>query len=174
MSEVETGPAEVLSWRTLILGTFLPSLLVDIGYGAMLPVLIVSATRFGASLAVAGLLASLVPVGQILAGVPAGVLVGRVGDRRSMLFAGATAVVGFLACAVAGDTVSLAVAVAALGATMAVFGLARHSHLTEVTPADRRARVLSTLAGCTGSACSSARSRARRCCTCSACVPCTC
>lgn len=136
-----------LSTRRLVLGTLLPSLLIDVGLGAMLPVVVTTAVGFGASLALAGLLVSLVAVGQVLAGLPAGALAGRLGDRVAMLVAGSMATLGFLVCALARNTTTLALAITALGGALAVFGLARHSYLTEVTPPERRARVLSTLAG---------------------------
>src|SRR5699024_5640223 len=101
----------------------------------------------GASLAAAGLIAALVPVGQLLADVPAGALAARLGDRKAMMLAGAVAAAGFAGCALAPGLAALAAAVLLLGAANAVFHLARHAYLTEVTAPLRRARVLSTLAG---------------------------
>ncbi len=133
--------------RTVVLGAFVPSLVFEIGIGAMLPIVAITATGLGASLAMAGVMAALVPVGQLLADVPAGALAARVGDRRAMLLAGAVAAVGFIGCALAPGLPMLAVSVLLIGAASAVFNLARHAYLTEITPPLRRARVLSTLAG---------------------------
>ncbi|MQA76400.1 MAG: helix-turn-helix domain-containing protein, partial [Solirubrobacterales bacterium] len=50
-----------------------------------------------------------------LAGLPAGALAGRLGDRVAMLVAGSMATLGFLVCALARNTTTLALAITALG-----------------------------------------------------------
>jgi len=133
--------------RPVVLGAFVPSLVFEIGIGAMLPIVPLTATALGASLAVAGFMAALLPIGQLLADVPAGALSARVGDRGAMLLAGLVASLGFVGLALAPNLALLAVSVLVIGAANAVFNLARHAYLTEITPPLRRARVLSTLAG---------------------------
>ncbi|WP_152193490.1 MFS transporter [Georgenia subflava] len=133
--------------RTVVLGAFVPSLVFEIGVGAMLPIIAPTAVGLGASLAVAAVVAAMLPIGQIIADLPAGALAAKVGDRRAMVLAGLVAVLAFLGAALAPGLVTLSVAVLATGAASAVFNLARHSYLTEITPPLRRARVLSTLAG---------------------------
>ncbi|WP_255371757.1 MFS transporter [Cellulosimicrobium sp. CUA-896] len=64
-----------------------------------------------------------------------------------MLLAGAVAVAAFTTVALTSALWGLAAGVLALGASTAVFNLARQAYLTEITPPLRRARVLSTLAG---------------------------
>jgi MFS family permease len=141
------GPRPLFPLRSVVLGAFVPSFVFDVGVGATLPVVAPTATSLGSSLAVAGVVAALVPAGQILADLPAGALAARLGDRAAMLVAGAVAVVAFAGAALAPHLVTLAVAVLAVGAAAAVFNLARHSYLTDITPPLQRARVLSTLAG---------------------------
>lgn len=82
----------VTSLRTLFPSVFLPSLIFEVGIGAMLAMVVVRATELGASLATAGLLTALLPVGKILADVPAGIIAARLGDRRAMILASAIAV----------------------------------------------------------------------------------
>lgn len=133
--------------RPVVFGAFVPSLVFEIGIGAMLPIVALSAIELGASLAVAGVMAALAPIGQILADVPAGSLAARLGDRGAMMAAGLLAGVAFVGCALAPGLLLLGLSVLAIGAANAVYNLARHSYLTEITPPLRRARVLSTLAG---------------------------
>lgn len=139
--------APLFPLRTVVLGAFVPTFVFDVGVGAMLPVVAPTATGLGASLAVAGVVAALLPVGQILTDLPAGALADRFGDRRAMLGAGGVAAVAFATAAFAPHLLTFAAAVLALGAASAVFNLARHSYLTEITPPLRRARVLSMLGG---------------------------
>ncbi|GAA1737469.1 MFS transporter [Isoptericola hypogeus] len=134
-------------FRSVVLGAFLPTLVLEIGIGALLPVVAVTATDRGASLTVAGLVAALLPIGKIAFDLPAGALAQRLGDRTAMLIAGCVAVLAFTTIALTAPLWGLAAGVLALGAANAVFNLARQSYLTEITPPLRRARVLSTLAG---------------------------
>jgi MFS family permease len=133
--------------RSVVLGAFLPTLVLEIGIGAMLPVVAATATGRGATLTVAGLVAALLPIGKIVFDLPAGALAQRMGDRVAMLVAGCVAAVAFTTIALTAALWGLAAGVLALGAANAVFNLARQSYLTEITPPLRRARVLSTLAG---------------------------
>ncbi|WP_218219887.1 MFS transporter [Nesterenkonia sp. Act20] len=133
--------------RQILLGALLPAFIFSIGVGAMIPVLAPFAVQRGATLAVAGIIAAMLPVGQILADLPAGALAARVGDRRAMLLASCAAALGFLAAGLAPSLLTLGIAILLVGAANAVFQLARHSYLTQVTPVHQRARVLSTLGG---------------------------
>jgi MFS family permease len=126
---------------------FLPTLIFEIGMGALAPMIALSGRGLGASVGVAGLVLAMLGVGQILGDVPAGALAARVGDRRAMLIAAGIAIVTLLGCALATTLWELALAVAATGATNAVFILARQAYLTEVIPEGLRARALSTLGG---------------------------
>lgn len=134
-------------FRSVVLGAFLPTLVLEIGIGALLPVVAVTATGRGATLTVAGLVAALLPLGKIAFDLPAGALSQRLGDRTAMLLAGGVAVLAFTAIALTSALWGLALGVLALGAANAVFNLARQAYLTEITPPLRRARVMSTLAG---------------------------
>lgn len=133
--------------RRSVAGVYLPALVFQVGIGAALPMIAVTASQRGASLALAGLLAAMIGVGGILGDVPAGWLAARVGDRRAMLLASGVAAVTLTGAALSRDLVLLAVCVLGTGATASVYQLARQSYLTEITPVAVRARALSTLGG---------------------------
>src|SRR5699024_1502704 len=117
----------VTSLRPLIPGVYLPSLLFEIGVGAVLPMVPVVASSLGADLATAGLIAALLPIGHILADVPAGALAARFGDRAAMIGSSGAAMVGAVLAGLAGALGSLpllALGVLLLGGTEAVYGLA--------------------------------------------------
>ncbi|WP_129337363.1 MFS transporter [Cellulomonas endophytica] len=135
-----------LSSRAL-LAVLVPALAFETGIGAVTPMVAVRAGDLGADLATAGVLAALLGLGQLAGDLPAGALAARVGDRRAMLLAAAWSAVSLAGCALATDLVVLGACVLATGMANAVFLLARHSHLTEVTPVEYRARALSTLGG---------------------------
>ncbi len=139
--------AQAFPFRTVVLGALVPALLFGIGIGIALPIIPASATRLGADLATAGLIAALLPIGKVLADLPAGALASRIGDDDAMLVAAVAGVVAFAGAALAPTLAVLGASVLLLGASSAVFHLARHAYLTEVTPPTHRARVLSTLGG---------------------------
>lgn len=134
-------------FRTVVLGALIPAFIFSTGIGAVLPIVAPFAVQEGASIATAGVIAAMLPLGQILADLPAGALASKIGDRPAMLLAGAVAALGFLGAALSPSLVTLGAAILLVGAANAVFHLARHSYLTETTPPMRRARVLSTLGG---------------------------
>ncbi|PWD51843.1 MFS transporter [Serinibacter arcticus] len=140
-------PTEPWSLRRLWPGVYLPAIVVEIGIGAVVPFLPAIVTAQGGSLAVAGILAAMLPVGHIVADIPAGALAGRIGDRRAMQAACLLVAVAMGGALVAPSLAVLAVCLFLVGCADAVFGLARQSYLTAVVPPLRRARALSTLGG---------------------------
>lgn len=142
---VEAGP--IFPFRAVVLGVFTPSLFFGIAVGIALPLIPLSAIRLGADLATAGFVSALLPIGKIVADIPAGALASRIGDRLSMVLASLLGLGAFATAAMASSLWLLQLAVFGLGVSQAVFHLARHAYLTEITPVGRRARVLSTLGG---------------------------
>lgn len=134
-------------WRTIAVPALLPTLLFSIAEGALLPIIPALAGRLGADLAVAGLVAAMLLVGQLIGDLPAGWLVARVGERSAMMGGSALAGLGLLIAALAPTIVILGLGVLIVGMAAAVFSLARHALLTTVVPASHRARALSTLGG---------------------------
>ena len=133
--------------RQVARGVYAPALVFEIGVGAIVPIIPLSAVDLGGSVAVAGLLVALLGVGQIAGDVPAGALAARIGDRRAMLVAAALSVLALAGSALAPNLWVLGLGVLAVGASNAVFVLARQAYLTEVIPVMKRARALSTLGG---------------------------
>ena len=73
-------------WPVLI-----PSLLFAAGLGAILPVLVLGALSLGASSAFAAAIVGIMGAVSLLATVPAGILIDRLGDLRAMVVATVTA-----------------------------------------------------------------------------------
>ena len=142
-----TDTTPPFSWRSIILPAYLPTLLFSVGEGALIPVIPVVATDRGASLALAGLIAAMLMVGELAGDLPAGWLVARIGERNAMIAASMLAVVAVLIALVSPTTAALGIGMFLLGLATAVFGLARHAFLTSYVPQRIRARALSTLAG---------------------------
>lgn len=142
-----TDSTPAFSWRSIILPAYLPTFIFSLGEGAIIPIVPVVATERGASLAIAGLIASMLMVGELMGDLPAGWLVARIGERNAMIGAAMLAVTGALIAVVSPTALALGIGVFLLGLATSVFGLARHAFLTSYVPARVRARALSTLGG---------------------------
>lgn len=134
-------------WRSFAAPALGPTLLFTIGEGAILPLIPALALRVGADLPGAGVVAAMLLVGVLLGDIPAGWIVGRLGERTAMLGAAAIAGLGIGIALLASNPFVLGLGMTVLGIAAAVFGLARHVLLTSVVPAAYRARALSTLGG---------------------------
>lgn len=139
------------SLRGIAVAAFGPTLLYGIGTGAILPVVALTARDLGASVAVAALIVTVIGLGSWFFNLPASLVTLKYGERWSIVGA---SVASALALAAAGLTPVvqnglwlLAAAMAVVGMSGSVFGLARQKYLTEAVPVEFLARALSTLGG---------------------------
>lgn len=134
-------------WRSIALPALLPTLLFSIGEGAIIPIIPVAAGNLGATLAIAGLIAGLLTIGELFGNIPSGSLIARVGERPAMIGASALAILGLLVSLGASHPAVLGLGILLIGLSGAVFALARHAFMTSYVPFAYRARALSTLGG---------------------------
>ncbi len=142
-----TTPEPPFRWRSIALPALLPTLLFSIGEGAIIPIIPLFAENLGATLAVAGLVAGILMIGELVGDIPSGWLVGRIGERPAMIGASLLSVVGLIICLLATNPVALSVGIFLVGLATAVFALARHAFMTSFVPIGHRARALSSLGG---------------------------
>ena len=133
--------------RSLIVSVYLPTALFSIGEGALLPILPAAAERMGASLPVAGLIAGLLMIGVLLADLPAGIVVARIGERKAMIFSALFSALGICAALFANNLYVLGAGILLVGLGHSVFGLARQVYIAEHIPYSHRARALSIIGG---------------------------
>lgn len=134
-------------FRSIALPALAPTLLFSIGEGAILPIIPLVATNLGAGLALAGLIAAMVMLGELIGDIPSGWVVARIGERRAMIYAALISVLGLIAAILAPAPWLLGIAMFLVGLSTAVFALARHAFMTSFVPVAYRARALSTLGG---------------------------
>jgi MFS family permease len=142
-----TTNAQTFKISSLNLPVFAPSLLFGIAEGSLLPIIPASAGALGANLPTAAIITGLVMVGTLVADIPAARLINIIGERKAMLLAAAIGSVGVLVSLLSATLWMLGAGMFLLGASVAVFALARHSFLTEAVPYSHRARSLSILGG---------------------------
>jgi len=135
------------SFRSIALPAILPTLLFSVGEGAIIPIIPQVADNLGASLAVAGVIASMILLGELFGDIPSGWIVSRIGERTAMIYAALLSIVGLVTALAAPNPFMLGVGIFAVGLSTAVFALARHAFMTSFVPREFRARALSTLGG---------------------------
>lgn len=133
--------------RDIALPAYGPTVVNCIGQGAVMPVLAIRAVDLGADASTAALVVAVLGVGTLLASLPAGAAVARVGERRALFVAGLVEATALVASAATHSVVGLALATATAGAAWAVFLIARQAFIIDAVPPAYRARALSTLGG---------------------------
>ena len=134
-------------WGSIALPALLPTLLFSIGEGAIIPMIPLVAINLGATIALAGLVAALLMIGELVGDIPSGWLVSRVGERPAMIGAALLSIIGLVICVLAPNPFALGFGILLVGLSTAVFALARHAFMTSFVPIAYRARALSTLGG---------------------------
>lgn len=142
-----SGGTPNFSFRSIALPAILPTLLFSVGEGAIIPIIPQVANNLGASLAIAGVIASMILLGELFGDIPSGWIVSRIGERTAMIYAALLSVVGLLTALVAPNPWVLGLGIFAIGLSTAIFALARHAFMTSFVPRAYRARALSTLGG---------------------------
>ncbi|MEU1980641.1 MFS transporter [Nocardia sp. NPDC019395] len=132
--------------RPLLPTVFVPSAVFGIGQGAGSPVIALTARDLGASVGVAGVIVALVGLGAVLGDMPAGRVVARFGERRSIIAGSMIGTFGVLLSLLAWTPAVLALGALLTGVSNAVWGLARQSYLAEVVPVEMRARAMAAFA----------------------------
>lgn len=132
--------------KPLVTTVFVPAAIFGIGQGAAAPIMAVTARDLGASIAVAGLIVALGGLGAVLGDLPAGRIVSRFGERRSIIGGSALGATGVVICLFAATPGVLGIGALLTGLANAVWGLARQSYLAETVPLHLRARAMSSFA----------------------------
>lgn len=138
---------EAFGWRRIAIPAYGPTLLSAGATGAVVPIAALRADELGASLGTAAFVVALTGVGQLIGVLPAGALVARIGERRTLVRAGLLDVV---ALGVAGWAPSLwlmALALLTSGLASSAFFLARQGYMIDVLPPSLLARGMSMLGG---------------------------
>jgi len=144
---VTSGTATEFRFRDIWLVAYGPSIVSAIGHGAMMPVLALRARDLGADVSTAAAIVALIGMGQLVASLPAGALVARVGERRALVGAGFLDAVAMAFAALTDSVAALAAAVLLSGVCWTLFLIARQGFMIDVVPVSHRARAMSLLGG---------------------------
>ncbi len=144
-----SSPAETETFRLgeIVVPAYGPTVVASVGHGAILPIIALHARNLDASVGQAAALVGLVGIGQLLAALPSGALVARIGERRALVWTGLVETAIFVAAWWTSSLVAFAGLAFVMGATWTVFLLARQGFIIDAVPVNFRARALSSLGG---------------------------
>ena len=108
-------------FRDIALAAYGPSVVNAIGHGAVMPVLALRARELGADVSTAALVVALLGIGSLLASLPAGAVVARIGERRTLTVVGCLDALAMAAAALTDSVLALGVAVTFSGMTWTAF-----------------------------------------------------
>jgi len=141
------GGSRVFSRSSLLWILYVPSFLLQVGVGMLIPVLPSFIEEMGVGVGLIGLGVSGVLIGTMVFDVPSGLLVGRFGHKQTMLVG--TAALGLLALVTA-FTSSFAIFMVLrllAGTAMALWSISRMAYVSDTVPSAARGRTLATFGG---------------------------
>ena len=134
--------------RSLIWSVYAPSFLLSMGQGILIPVLPGFAKEeMAASIGLIGLVVAARYIGTMIFDVPAGILVGRIGLRKTMTAGVLLFGVAAIWAGMSPNFSSLMAARLLAGASYALWSISRHSYIAAVVPMDVRGRALALFGG---------------------------
>ncbi len=142
-SQLDQGQPRLSLMWTL----YLPVLIVAISLQVRAPILPLFARELGASYALVGMVVAAEAVGMLLSDLPAGWVLGRLGQRRTMIVGLTFAVLAALALAVSQNIGQVILFQSLSGLGLSIFNLARSDFIAMFIPLQQRGRAVALLGG---------------------------
>lgn len=133
--------------RDIILSVYLPTLILSFAMGMYIPVMPLYASDFGISYGLIGIVLAAQGFGNLLGDVPAGILLGRLGHKWSMMAGVAILGLAMLATGLAHTVFELVVYGLLAGVGNAMWNISRHAYMTDLIPLGARGRATATFGG---------------------------
>ena len=134
--------------RSLMWSVYAPSFLLSFGQGILIPVLPGFAKEeMAASIVLIGLVIAARYIGTMIFDVPAGILVGRIGLRKTMTAGVLLFGIAAIWAGMSPNFSSLMAARLLAGASYALWSISRHSYIAAAVPMDVRGRALAVFGG---------------------------
>ncbi|MBI4219162.1 MAG: MFS transporter, partial [Chloroflexi bacterium] len=133
--------------RSLIWTVYLPSFMLSIGTGLLVPIVPLFARDLGASVGLAAFAVGVRELGTVLFDLPVGTVVARFGRRNTMI-AGTAAIV--VLSVLTGLSTSIGQFIAwrfLMGGAMALWSISRHAYIADTVPVHHRGKALSLFGG---------------------------
>ncbi len=133
--------------RRLVLPLYLPSFLLSLGQGILLPTLPLFAHSFGVSFTLVTLAIGVQGIGTLAASVPSGFVLARAGGRRVMLVGTAVVTISSLALPFSGIFAFVILYRLIGGVGAALWSVSRFAFIADTVPVGQRGRVSALFGG---------------------------
>ena len=147
MASEKTRQQQRSERAALLFPVYVPTALLAFGQGLLLPTLPAFARSFGVSFGLASLALAAAGIGTLLADVPAGMLLSRLGLRPTMLVGAALTALSTIAAGLAHVFAALILFRLIAGVGMALWGLSRHAYITQAIDPRQRGQAISVFGG---------------------------
>jgi MFS family permease len=131
----------------MLLPVYLPTALLAFGQGLLVPTLPFYASSLGAPAGLIGFIVAAAGIGTLIADVPAGALLGRLGRRPAMLIGAGLVAISTFMIGVWGNIPALIALRLLAGVGTALWGLSRHAYITDVVAPAQRGRSIAVFGG---------------------------
>ena len=135
------------STASLLIPVYVPTFLLAFGQGVMIPTLPLYAQSFGLSFGLVSVVVAAAGLGTLLADVPVGMALERLGRKPLMLLGTGAVALSTLSITLAHVFPELVACRLVAGIGTAMWNISRMAYVTEVIPISDRGRALSTFGG---------------------------
>lgn len=140
-------PGRLSDRWALVLPVYLPTFLLAFGQGMLVPTLPLYALTIEKSFSLASLVVAAAGIGTVLADVPSGILLDRIGRKRAMMVGTLAIAVSTVGIAVTSDYWVLIAFRLLAGVGTALWNISRMAYLAESTTSATRGRSIATFGG---------------------------
>lgn len=140
-------PERQITRKDMVLPVYVPTFLLSFGQGLIVPTLPVYAKEFGVSFGLASLAVAAAGLGTLVADVPSGIALGRLGRRRAMLGGIVLVALSMLLTALVHNFAVLVACRVVGGIGTALWGISRHAYITDVAPRAQRGKFIASFGG---------------------------
>jgi MFS family permease len=131
----------------MLLPVYVPTALLAFGQGLLVPTLPFYAASLDAKASLIGFIAAAAGIGTLIADVPAGALLGRLGRRPAMLIGAGLVAISTLIIGLWASIPGLIAMRLLAGVGTALWGLSRHAYITDVVAPAQRGRSIAVFGG---------------------------
>ena len=131
----------------MLLPVYVPTALLAFGQGLLVPTLPFYSSSLGAPASLIGFVVAAAGIGTLIADVPAGALLGRLGRRPAMLIGAGLVAISTFAIGLTGSIAALILLRLLAGIGTALWGISRHAYITDVIPPAQRGRSIAVFGG---------------------------
>jgi MFS family permease len=133
--------------RSIVLSLYLPTLFLSFATGMLTPIMPLYARSFEISYALVGLVLAAQGMGNLIGDIPAGIVLGKLGHKVTMLIGVSMFGLSITAMSWANSVPQLVIFGLLAGIGNALWNISRHAYMTGLIPLERRGRVSATFGG---------------------------